>query len=400
MSCGSKILIYALIYMLGSVQFGFTLSYGSLPIEGLKKDYPNWDFNKDENKISYFTHFASLFGSIGGFLIRILAHFTSGRKALCIFSILDFVCWILYFLFTPNQFAIGIVLRSIQGVITGGFACLTPVLMTDMAPDDAVGMFGCLNQFGIVFGMVLFPILGAYVNFKIMAVVAAVFNAIHAALLWIVPENNKDKETKESIFQIKYVRAIFIGIMLMIFQQFCGMNAILGELTKIMANTGINLDENLQSAFSTSAQLVSVLIAAFNMDIIGRRKMWVFSTCGIILSLVLYIICLNANTFGWFKAASVFLLMLSFGQGYGPIPWFICHDIFPRSVRLDGQTLITFGNMISSFGVVYLFPVMNENLNENITMIIYTCITILAIPFGSYFIPKKTESNDANVTLI
>lgn len=385
---------------MGSIQFGFVLTYGSLPIEGLKEEYPNWDYNKSHNQIQYFSQFASLFGSIGGFVIRTLVCFTSGRKALCTFAILDFACWFFYFFFTPDRFIVGIILRSIQGVITGGFACLTPVLMTNMASDDTIGMLGCLNQFGIVFGMVLFPIFGAFVNFKIMAVIAAVFSAVHASLLWLVPKEKKEKDEKESIFQKKYARSIFVGIILMIFQQFCGMNAILGELTKIMSNTGINLNENLQSALATSAQLVSVFIAAFDMDVVGRRNMWIFSTCGIILSLILYIVCMNLKIVGWFQASSVFLLMLSFGQGFGPIPWFICHDIFPRSVRLDGQTLITFGNMICSFGVVYLFPVMNENLNENITMIIYICITILAIPFGLYFIPKKTENSEDNLTLI
>lgn len=92
--------------------------------------------------------------------------------------------------------------------------------------------------------------------------------------------------------------------------------------------------------------------------------------------------------------------MLSFGQGYGPIPWFICHDLFPKNVRLEAQSFITFGNMLSSFGVVYLFPVMNENMKDYVTIIIFLCITVLAIPFGWFFIPKITDKSDVNLTLI
>lgn len=399
MNC-SKTVCFAIILMLGAFQFGFVLNYGGVPIEKLKEAYPNWDYEKDRKKTSYFINFASLFGSIGGFTIQFLVHFTTGRKALFIFCILNFICWLLYLILTPKMLLLGIILRCIQGVITGGTACLTPVMMTNIAPDDAVGMFGCMNQLGIVFGMVLFSFIAAFANYKIMAIIAAVFNAIYCGLIWIIPEQKADKAAKETVFQRKYALNIFVGIFLMIFQQFCGMNAIMAHMSSIMAETGLNIEDNLQSAFSTSTQLISVFVAMFNMDGVGRRKMWVFSTCGIIISQIMYILSLTVTTVGWLRASSVFILMLSFGQGYGPIPWFICHDLFPKSVRLSGQALITFGNMLSSFGVVYLFPIMNDKLKEYITIIIFMCITIVAIPFGWFLIPKKSAKNEENLTLI
>lgn len=83
----------------------------------------------------------------------------------------------------------------------------------------------------------------------------------------------------------------------MIFQQFCGMKALMAEMASIIQETGLSIDGNLQSALSTSTQFVSVLVSAFNMDSFGRRKMWVFSTCGIVVSLIIYTLSLTLNIF-------------------------------------------------------------------------------------------------------
>lgn len=400
MSCSAKTASYGLIYMIGSIEFGFVLNFAGLPIQGLKEMYPNWDYNKDDKKISYFSNFCSLFGSIGGFAIFLLFYFSSGRTSLFVFHFINIALWLLYLLFSPERFIAGIILRSIQGVIIGGSACLTPVMMTNLSSDDTVGMFGCMNQFGIVLGMVLFSVIGSFTDFRILAVIGAIIDVVYCSFIWIVPDDTSDRSKHETVFQKKNVLNIFIGILLMVFQQLCGINAILDHLTEIMSNTGIYIDENLQSALAQSSQLVSVFIASFNMDGIGRRRMWVISSVCLMISQALYIICLNIKNAGWFQASSLFLYLLSFGQGQGPIPWFICHDLFPKGQRLQGQMLITFGNMIFSFGVTYLFPVMNENIEEYMTMIIFMCITFLSIPFGLYFIPRKLDLADENLTLI
>ena len=345
-------------------------------------------------------NFASLFGCLGGFTIRIFTRFIGVKKTICVFNILNCILWFLYFLLTPDKLVIGIVLRSIQGLITGGIACLTPIQMTNMSPDETVGMLGCMNQFGIVLGMVIFSFAGAFTSFKVLAIIAAVVDLLQAGVIFILPPEKVDKDKHETIFQCKYIRSMMIVSLIMIFQQLCGVNAINSNLGSIMAQTGMEIDQNLQAGLASMTQLVSVLIAAFNMDGLGRRKMYIFSACMIVLSQILYIICMKLDAVGWMKACSVFLYLLSFGQGLGPVPWFVAHDLFPRQLRLDGETVVTFVNMIFSFIVTYVFPIMKENIEEYLIMVIFMCITILGIPFGWHFIPKKNEVNDDNLTLI
>ena len=74
-----------------------------------------------------------------------------------------------------------------------------------MSNDDTVGMLGCMNQFGVVFGMIVFSIIGAFTNFKIIAIVGAIVDAVHAGLVFILPNEKPEKDKKETIFQKKYI---------------------------------------------------------------------------------------------------------------------------------------------------------------------------------------------------
>lgn len=116
----------------------------------------------------------------------------------------------------------------------------------------------------------------------------------------------------------------------MVFQQFCGINALLGNLNDIMSKSSINIDPGFQSAIENIAQLMSSLIASFMMDVIGRKKMWVISNVGMIIGFVLYIAFAYMNSYCYLLAAVMFWLMITFSLGFGPIPWLICHDLFTK----------------------------------------------------------------------
>lgn len=394
-----KTLIHGLILMLASMQYGFSLNYGGIAVNGLKEKYPEWDMNKDQKNIDFFINFPSLFGAFGGFSIRFLAYVTSARKALVIFGVINIIAWFIYLAMTPKLFIMGVVLRSVQGFLAGGFACLTPMMMTNISPEENIGFFGCLNQVSIVFAMVLFSILAAFVDFKIIAIIGAVLNIIYCGVIWLPPEYKKERGG-EPIYQRKNVVKIIIGVFLMIFQQFSGINAILNDLGSIMSGTGISIDSNLQSAIATLAQFLGVFVSAFNMDVIGRKKSWILSAVGVVIGLILYLVCLSTKTEGYLQASVVFFFQLSFGYGYGPIPWFICHDLFPRWIRLDAQMYLTFANMMGSYAVVNLYPYINKKYNSKITILIFAIISVFAIPFGAVCIPKKSENHDEVLTMI
>ena len=393
-----KAYVYALIYIFGSLQFGFSLTFYSFVVSGLQNEYPNWDTEKDNNLITYFNTFTALFASIGGVIIHFLLLVLKRRIVVFIYSFVSLVIWLLFLVVRPDIFYVGVILRSLQGVIIGGFVTITPILMTEIAPDDETGRFGCMNQCGIAFGMCAMQFLGAFIQWRYLIVVAAVFSALYCILIWLTPEWKQDKF--ESMKSRRFIQPIFVVVFMMIFQQFCGMNAILDNLSTILAQSGLQIDSNLQSALSTFAQFLSCIIASFNMDVVGRKGMFLFSVSGVLLVLILYTVSLKVELPGWYPAICIFLLMLFFGHGLGPIPWFITYDLFPPGTRTVGLSITTFANMLSSFTVVFLFPVMTDNLGDFVSEIIFIVITIFSIPFGVFGIPNFAKKDGDGVTLI
>ncbi|OHT15583.1 major facilitator superfamily transporter [Tritrichomonas foetus] len=394
-----KAFVYSLIYFMGSIQFGFILNYNGLMIQNFKKDYPNWDYEKDSLLVDFFNNFASLFACIGGFIIHFFIRISNRRFIVSMYSLVNVVLWLVYFAVTPDRLILGVTLRCIQGVLNGGLVTITPILITENAPDDNTGMFGCINQAGIVVGMVVLAMVGVNSPTRTLTILCAIVNGLFACLIWLTPRDKAIEKIEPGQFK-KNIAPIIIGMVMMLFQQFSGMNAILDNLVLIMSKTGIEMDSGLQSAIVQCAQLLSVLIASINMDGIGRKGMWIFSAVGIMIAQVLYLINLKASMPGWFGAVFVFPLQLFFGHGYGPIPWFICYDLFPHSFRTMGQSFVTFANMLSSFCVTYLFPVMKEKIGEFYTMVIFFCITFFAIPFGYNCIPSRDNKEGDGVTLI
>lgn len=232
--------------MIGSIQFGFSLSFNVISLEGIKKKYPNYDYSKDEFKIEIYNNFPSLFGCIGGFIICFVTNFLSYKKTLFLYGFINTILWLLYLAFKPTLMIFGIVLRILQGLITSGFGCLIPVYLTSICPDDTAGFFGSLQQIGIASGLVIFLFLSAFINYQIVAIIGAVIEFIFCCLFWLMPTEKKERD-KESIYKRDYALNIFVGMMLMFFQQFCGINALLGNLNKIMSKSGIDINPSLQS---------------------------------------------------------------------------------------------------------------------------------------------------------
>lgn len=387
--------------MLNSIQYGSSIIFGELAVSYLQQKYPNFDFQKNSKKIELFNFYGLIFGAVGGFAICALEHFTNARMSVSIINIIGAILWLTYFAFSPKLLVFGTIVHYLQGVLMGYYACIAPILMTSTSTDDTVGMLGCMNQFGILLGMIIFHIIQGYSNFQIIIIIGAILNLISAGLIWITPKTNKHEKKLEYFTNKNNLKRLLIGVMIMIFQQLC-INPYLDNLTEIMRNTGIYLDGSLQEVLTSSTQLVSVLIASFNMDGVGPRLMWVLSTCGMLISQILFLVSqvLDKSKYGWFQALCVFLYMLSFGHGLGPIPWFLCYELFPKEIRMEGQAVITFVNMIFSFFIFQLYGLLKQCLKEFEIMIIFAFVTICAILYGYFFIPKKIELSSENLTLI
>jgi len=394
MSLLSKELVYALILMLGAMNFGWILGYPSPAIPDIRDKYMP---NITDSQSQIFNAISSLFAISGPFLSNTLLGFMGRRPATFVIGFLSFVFWILQTTFTPETFWVAIVVRSILGSLMGACSSLIPLYIVEIAPPQYSGFFGSLNQLGIAFGIFMCFLLGTWYGWKTLCYIAAAQCVLLCILVWLVPEtssNSSEKEESsptESICQAEHLPSLFIGMLLMFFQQFSGVNAILTNLTDLFVAAHVEIKSGIASAIAASAQVISVFIGGSLMDKLGRKKIWIISLSGISGSLLLYSLTMKITMSSWIPIISVFAFLLFFGLGAGPIPWFIVPELFPSSLRAKASSITASTNWLCAFSVIFLFKAMVKSLTQFGSFIVFMIIAAAGSIFGVLYIqnPKN-----------
>lgn len=160
-------------------------------------------------------------------------------------------------------------------------------------------------------------------------------------------------------------RRTHIGVGLMFFQQFVGINALIYYSPTLFKTMG--LDYSLQLIMSgvlNVTQLVGVFTSLWSMDRFGRRPLLLWGS--FFMTLSHFIIAILVGKFssdwpahraaGWVSVAFLLFYMLSFGASWGPVPWAMPSEIFPSSLRAKGVALATCSNWLNNFIIGLITP--------------------------------------------
>ncbi|MEI6568697.1 MAG: sugar porter family MFS transporter [Verrucomicrobiota bacterium] len=360
------------------------------------------------------------------------------RKVLFLCAILYAVSGLLSAI--PRTFIEFLAARFISGLGIGASSMIIPVYIAELAPAARRGRLGSLFQFGIVLGIFL----TLFINARIQGLGDDAWNAsqgwrwmlaaevapaiILVALLFFVPESprwllgvGREAEARgilESVggpdhaeqeivavrsvlgeedgrfgelFQPRFRKPLFIAILLMMFSQFSGINAIMYYSTKIFATAGVGVKDSFTSSMIVG--LVNVLftfVAMAFVDRAGRRAL-------LLIGLSIQVVALA--TVGWmFRAGYSGLPLLlailayigAFAMALGPIPWILCSEIFPTRVRGRAMSLATFTIWTSCYIVAQTFPMLNDNpsIGPATTFWVYGAFSLAGLVFVRLAVPE------------
>jgi len=148
-------------------------------------------------------------------------------------------------------------------------------------------------------------------------------------------ENNSSKSSYKELFAPSMRKALLIGILLPLFSQFSGINAIIYYGPRILGNAGISLSNSLISQIIFGlANMIFTLFAIWKVDSWGRRPLYLYGTAGAAISLILTGICFYFNT-----TSSIWLLvcvlafLACFACSIGPLKFVVASEIFPGAIR-------------------------------------------------------------------
>ncbi|GAB0132372.1 hypothetical protein EsDP_00000812 [Epichloe bromicola] len=191
-------------------------------------------------------------------------------------------------------------------------------------------------------------------------------------------------------------RRTHVGVGLMFFQQFVGINALIYYSPTLFGTMG--LDHNMQLIMSgvlNVIQLIGVSSSLWTLDRFGRRKILLWGSIGMFISH--FIIAILVGKFssnwpahkaeGWTSVAFLLFYMLAFGASWGPVPWAMPSEIFPSSLRAKGVSISTCSNWLNNFIVGLITPPLVQNTGFG-AYVFFAAFCFLSFGWTFYFVPE------------
>ncbi|MBO9204107.1 MULTISPECIES: sugar porter family MFS transporter [Niastella] len=177
-------------------------------------------------------------------------------------------------------------------------------------------------------------------------------------------------------------RFLIPGIILAVFQQFCGMNVVFNYTSTIFESVGANLNQQLFETVSIGVvNLVFTVLAMWQVDKMGRKPLMLAGAAGLsVLHIVLALLLQNQAAAG---IVSVFVLIAIslYATSLAPVTWVLIAEIFPNHIRARATTVAVVSLWAAYFVLVSTFPTLVSKLGAYVPFYIYAGICLLGFLF-------------------
>lgn len=185
---------------------------------------------------------------------------------------------------------------------------------------------------------------------------------------------------------------LIIAILINVFQQVTGVNAILYFAPSIFQASGFVSASAalLPAVLLGSINFIMTLIATYLLDKWGRRPLLILGISSMTLSLMgLSLAFLSSpETMKWLATSSIMIFIASFAISLGPMPQLLGTELFSRRVRGHAMSIAGMSNWTFNLIVVYTFLDLTTRVSHAGTFAIYGCFGILALFFILKYIPE------------
>jgi SP family xylose:H+ symportor-like MFS transporter len=188
---------------------------------------------------------------------------------------------------------------------------------------------------------------------------------------------------------------VFVGIMLSVFQQFVGINAVLYYAPLMFKNMGASTDSALlQTIIVGVANIVFTLIALVTVDRWGRKPLLILGAVVMAVSMITLGFLFSSGNMGLAALIAVVAYIAGFALSWGPVVWVLLAEIFPNSIKGKAMALAVAMQWGANLFVSWSFKVLdgnsalNEMFNHGFSYWIYGVMSFLAALFVWRFVPE------------
>ncbi|CAM3400701.1 sugar porter family MFS transporter [Elizabethkingia occulta] len=380
----------------------------------------------------------ALLGCIAGAMYSGKLSDRAGRKKVLMLSAVLFTISSIGTAMAPSLWFF-VLFRIIGGMGIGIASMLSPMYISEMAPAPVRGRLISVFQLGIVTGILVIYFVNAYIagihneawnistGWRWMFGSGIIPSVIFILLLITVPESprwlasqkkqsealailsliNGNKAAQQELDSIneslkdeapfslaslkgsKLKKALITGILLAVFSQFTGINAIMYYAPEIFKSTGTGTDSAfIQTILVGIINVAFTLVAIKYVDSWGRKKLLLSGISGMTVCLFIVGLTFYTQQQGYLVLIAILGYIAFFAMSLGPLTFVVIAEIFPTKSRATAMSIATFFLWLAVFLVSQTFPILIGSIGSAYTFWLYTLISVLAFLFIRKYIPE------------
>lgn len=344
--------------------------------------------------------------------------------------------------------------RIIGGVGVGLASAVCPMYIAEVAPADKRGALVSWNQFAIIFGQLvvyvvntlilgdhlqptveqiaqhIYPaeaqwtvetgwrymfgseafVAGAFIVLVCFVPMSPRFLAMKGRdeqALYVLARINGVAKAREILSEIKATTSVrnerlfsfgmmvvFVGIMLSVFQQAIGINAVLYYAPRIFESMGMG-NPMVQTVIMGVINIAFTVLAIFTVERWGRKPLLITGSIGMAVGAFGVALPNVVALPPVVSVAAIMIYSACFMFSWGPICWVLISEIFPNTIRSAAIAIAVAFQWIFNFIVSSTFiPMYNmkvggmDNFGHVFTYVLYGAICLVAAWFVLKLVPE------------
>ena len=439
--------LYLLLIALVSAMGGLLFGYDWVVIGGAKPFYEQYFSIAHSPHLQGLAMSTALLGCLIGALTAGRMSDRYGRKPLLLVAamLFFFTSWATG---AAHSFLWFNIFRFTGGIAIGMASSLSPMYIAEISPTDIRGRLVAVNQLTTVLGILSAQVVNWLIaepvpvdatgemiasswngqtGWRCMFWAMMVPSGIFFMLGWLLPEsprwliihgkeqkavatllrvggevyasqevarvqgtmNDGVQATFREVFKKKYSRVLLIGIVLAVFQQWCGTNVIFNYAQEIFMAAGYGVSDVLMNIVITGiTNVVFTIVAMFLVDKLGRKALLLAGAFGLALIYLLMGGAYWLHVSGVALVVIVVLAIACYAMTLAPVMWVVVSEIFPNKIRGVAMSVATLALWAACSVLTYTFPLLNSGLGAAGTFWLYGGICLAGGLFVMFCVPE------------
>ncbi len=336
-----------------------------------------------------------------------------------------------------------ILYRILCGVGVGIASMLSPLYIAEIAPSRIRGRLVSFNQLSIVLGMLLVYCVNRSIaaqgdeawiqstGWRLMLVSEAIPALLFLGLLLLVPDTPRwfamkgrpdkaravlnrlvgEEEARVTMQEIEASlvvpehsgtslfafgsMVIVAGVLLSVFQQFVGINAVLYYAPLMFKNLGASTDSALtQTIIVGIANVIFTVVAILTVDRLGRKPLLIIGGVVMGVAMITLGFLFQANSMGTGPLIAAIAYIAGFALSWGPVTWVLLSEMFPNAIKNKAMAIAVAAQWIANLFVSWSFKILignsalNAMFNHGFPYWVYGVMSFLAAAFVYFYVPE------------